>query len=316
MNRVRGHRYAGPIPGRLEERHWVAGIIALAGTLVGVGGSVGMSFLSAGMQPSGKPNAGQRKAMEEAAGRQEQAFQLQQMLQPFLLEQMGLQATYGPNGQVTSVTKRPQTEAERQRGEIETLANAKVLKGLRGELDIDPATERTLARDDRIMQEKLARTQGQSGDVSTTSQTATNLQRESDRIIREAVRRGEMTDAQAIATSEANQNFRQEQYRSGLAAGLPGAMQGLNLSGVDYAGLAARQNFLSGTLNANRYGAYGNIIGQGVPGLGNAISKFFPQRPVVPPPTMQTPGGDIIRGPYGAPEPINIGSIGSAGEGF
>jgi hypothetical protein len=44
-----------------------------------------------------------------------------------------------------------------------------VLKGLRGELDIDFVTECTLARDDRIMQEKLACTQGQSGDVSTTS---------------------------------------------------------------------------------------------------------------------------------------------------
>jgi hypothetical protein len=309
MNRVRGHRYAGPVLERAEERHWIAAIIGA----VGVAGSVGLGAYGIASQPSGRMNAGQRAFLAEQQGRQEQAFQLQQMLQPFLLDQMGLVPTYGANGQITGVTRRPPTTAEQQRTQIETLANEKVLKGLRGELDIDPATERSLARDDRLLQEKLGREQGQSGDVSTTSQTATNLQRESDRIIRDQVRRGQMTDAEAIATTAANQAFRQQQYAGGLAAGMPGAVQNLSLNAMDYPGFAARQNFLTGTLGANRYGAYGNIIGQGLQGLGSGINRAMRAPTSVPPPSYRTGGADIIRGPYGEPVPIDIGAGGASG---
>src|SRR3990167_4872188 len=169
------------------------GYISAAAAVVGIG----LQVYGMATAPSGKMTTNQKDQLRKAQERQEQQYSLQRLLQPFMLEQMGLEAEIGPGGNITNIRKKPKTASEQRKEEIQGLAEEKVLKGLRGELDIDPATERALREDAAIREEQIARTQGPSSQESTVAQTAREKGRESDRIIREQVRRGLMNDAEA-----------------------------------------------------------------------------------------------------------------------
>ena len=249
-------------------------------SIISAGAQFGLGAMGLFSQPSGKMTTAQKAFLTKQQAQQDQAYNFQQMLQPFLLDQMGLEATFGPGGAVTSIKKRALTKEEQQAKDIQGLAQEKVLKGLRGELDIDPATERNLTRQRAQTKEYVARTGGQSGDLSTAGQTAINLERESEAIIRDQVRRGQMTDAEAIASTEANRAFRETAYRGGLMAGLPGRELEMSNAAQDYPGFVGRQNYLSSLGRANRYAQLGNLIGGTAPrvirGFTNAPA---PERP-------------------------------------
>jgi len=245
---------------------WAWPLLNNEGGYVIAGAALGAVQLGFGIysmlnQPSGKMTTAQKAYLTRQQAQQEQAFNFQQLLQPLLLDQMGLEATFGPGGAVTSIKKRALTKEEQQAKDIQGLAQEKVLRGLRGELDIDPATERALARRRAQTKEYVARTGGQSGDLSTAGQTAINLERESEAIIRDQVRRGQMTDAEAIASTEASRAFRETAYRGGLMAGLPGRELEVSNAAQDYPGFIGRQNYLSSLMGANRYAQMGNLIG-------------------------------------------------------
>src|SRR3990167_2231019 len=218
-------------------------------SIISAGAQFGLGAMGLFSQPSGKMTTAQKAFLTKQQAQQDQAYNFQQMLKPFLLDQMGLEATFGPGGAVTSIKKRALTKEEQQAKDIQGLAQEKVLKGLRGELDIDPATER-------------------------------NLERESEAIIRDQVRRGQMTDAEAIASTEANRAFRETAYRGGLMAGLPGRELEMSNAAQDYPGFVGRQNYLSSLGRANRYAQLGNLIGGTAPrvirGFTNAPA---PERP-------------------------------------
>jgi len=144
-------------------------------SIISAGAQFGLGAMGLFSQPSGKMTTAQKAFLTKQQAQQDQAYNFQQMLQPFLLDQMGLEATFGPGGAVTSIKKRALTKEEQQAKDIQGLAQEKVLKGLRGELDIDPATERNLTRSRAQTKEYVARTGGQSGDLSTAGQTAINL---------------------------------------------------------------------------------------------------------------------------------------------
>ena len=263
-----------------SEGGYITAAIGIAGLAVSAGSQV-YGILSA---PSGKMSTAQKDQLRKVQERQEQQYSLQRLLQPFMLEQMGLEAELGPGGNITNIRKKPKTASEQRKEEIQGLAEEKVLKGLRGELDIDPATERALREDAAIREEQIARTQGPSSQESTVAQTAREKGRESDRIIREQVRRGLMNDAEAMARAREEQAQRQTQYRSSLMEGAPGKMAALNLNYQDFAGYENQADYLRQMIEANRYAALGNLIGTSVPrivrgftgaggGTGTAVSR-------------------------------------------
>ena len=213
MDRVRGHRIAGPGDTRDGARHYWAAAVALIG--------IGVQSYGMANQPSGKIPTSVRAEMAEQKRRQDEAYRMQLLLQPFMLEQMGLEAVLDANGNMSGIRKRPKTKTEQQDIEIKERANEKVLKGLRGELDIDPGAARALNEADAQQKEFLARTLGPDYALSTAGGTALSRQSEARNITESEIRRGEMTAAEAIAQGRIGNEVQQRRLATGLAVGIP-----------------------------------------------------------------------------------------------
>ncbi|OGS01302.1 MAG: hypothetical protein A2V88_05665 [Elusimicrobia bacterium RBG_16_66_12] len=236
MERVRGHRIAGPVGGYSGERHY--GYLAAAGMLINWGGQA----WAAAEAPSGKvpvkiraEMALQRQRQDLAFQQQYEAYQMQKLLQPYLLEQMGLEATRGANGEITGLRKRPPTRSDLQAATIKDMANEKVLKGLRGEADIDPGATRALNARAQEQKEYLARTLGPDYALSTAGGTALSREAESRIISESAIRRDEMAAAEALAQGRIANEFQKEQFQTGLAAGYPRSMSQMAMGSMDMA---------------------------------------------------------------------------------
>ena len=200
-----------------EHRGWI--IAAVAGAAV-IGGGIS----AYGASQSGKAaklTPAEKAYMAQQQRREEEAYRFNQLMTPFMLEDMGLDAEYGANGEITRLKRRADTPEEAQQKEIIDLAQKKVLKGLRGELDVDPQTERALARDMELKREQVRRAYGPGGDLGTGAQNALNLQAQSGNALRESVRRGEMSNADAMARANIAQQGQEEQWRNQVARGLP-----------------------------------------------------------------------------------------------
>jgi hypothetical protein len=120
------------------------GYFSAAVALVGIGSSV-YGMMSG---PSGKIPTAVRARMAEDQARADRAYAMAEMLLPFQLDSAGLVPVYGPNGQITGIEKKPQTKTQQAEDQIRQLADEKVLKGLKGELDIDPGATRSLNEQD------------------------------------------------------------------------------------------------------------------------------------------------------------------------
>lgn len=266
MERTRGHRIAGPLGAYEGERHyWMAAIAAIG---------IGMQGYGMATSPSGKLPTSVRAEMAEQKRRQDEAFQMQQMLQPYILDQMGLEAIIGPGGQMTGLRKRPKTKSEQQDADIKDLASQKVLKGLRGELDIDPGATRSLNEQDAAQKEYLARTLGPDYALSTAGGTALSRQSESRNITESEIRRGETSASEAIAQGRISNEMNQQRFKAGLAGGLPGQMFQMSsgmqfpdteLAAAQYrmnAGRAAGWGQMGAGLMAGAGGIFGALLGQ------------------------------------------------------
>jgi hypothetical protein len=221
MNRVRGHRIAGPVPIHVQgERHYFAAAMAV----VGIGTAV-YGYLS---QPSGKVPTAVRARMAEDRARADRAYEMAEMLLPYQLDAAGLEPVY-TNGKITGVQKKPLTTTQKREEEIRALADEKVLKGLKGELDIDPGATRSLNEQDAQRTEYLLRTQGPDYKLGTAGATQIERGQESRNIQESALRRGEMSAAEAIANA-ARQNAQFEQNSAqGLLRGVPAGLLGASL---------------------------------------------------------------------------------------
>ena len=253
-----------------EGGYWAAAV-----ALVGIGAQT-YGIMSA---PSGKIPTSVRHEMEEQKRRQDEAYRMQQMLQPYILDQMGLEAVLDRNGNMTGIRKRALTKSEQQDVEIKERANEKVLKGLRGELDIDPGAARSLNEADAQQKEFLARTLGPDYALSTAGGTALSRQSESRNIMESELRRGEMTAAEAIAQGRIGNEIQQRRLDVGLAAGIPQGM---------YAGAAAME-FPEAELASARYrtaagraAGWGQFGGGLMAGAGGLLGQYLAKQRQMP----------------------------------
>lgn len=235
MDRVRGHRIAGPIGGYEGERHYYAYV---AGAVIQMGGQI----WAAAEAPSGKVPvkiraelAQQRQRQDLAFQQQYEAYQMQKLLQPYLLEQMGLEGVYGPTGEITGIKKRPATKSDQQAAQIKDLANEKVLKGLRGEADVDPGATREFNKQEAGLREGLSRALGPDYALSTPGSTALNRMAETRNIAESQIRRDEMTTAEAMAQGRIGNEFRTREWQAGLEAGYPRSMSQMASTSFDMA---------------------------------------------------------------------------------
>jgi len=159
-----------------------------------------------------KPTAAEealRVAQKENIDLQNQIIRQQQqqnkILLPFLAEQEGFDITQDEFGNIASIAKRADPDAELQK-QIQRELNQRSLKALRGELPVDPGLERDLASQRQQLENKLA---GQFGPgYSTSSPAIEALQRydESANILREGARTGQLTLAEQLGMAREQQN--------------------------------------------------------------------------------------------------------------
>jgi len=155
-----------------------------------------------------------RVAQKESIDLQNQIIKQQQqqnkILLPFLAEQEGFDITQDAEGNISSISKRNDPDAELQK-QIQRELNERSLKALRGELPVDPGLERDITSQREQLTNKLASQYG-SG-FSTASPAIEALQRfdESANILREGARTGQLTLAEQLGITREQQNaFKQQ----------------------------------------------------------------------------------------------------------
>jgi hypothetical protein len=241
---------------------------------------IGMSAYGMANAPSGKIPTAVRARMAEEQARADRSYAMAEMLLPYQLDAAGLEPIY-TNGKITGVQKKPPTKNQEREQEIRQLADEKVLKGLKGELDIDPGATRSLNEQDAQRTEYLLRTQGPDYKTSTAGSTQIQKGQESRNIQESALRRGEMTAAEQIAESvRAQQNF-EEQMALGIMRGAPAGLAAAAEGARDpYAiGLMDRQYGI-GMGKSSGYADIGSGLMRGAGGLYGAFRG------------MRRPGGD------------------------
>lgn len=183
----------------------------------------------------------QQKLLEQQAKQQE-------ILLPFLMEQEGFDVEM-EGGMIKSIKKRADPD-EAKRKELEQMYLDRSISAMKGELPVDPALERSLEDQERMLREKL---QGQFGEGYETASPAIETLGEffrSSEQLREGARTGQLTLSEQLGITR-------EQQR-----------------------LYARQ---SGT-DAIRTGAIGDPLtiagafGQSAQGFGAAIMPYMQQR--------------------------------------
>lgn len=260
-------RYGSP----QSSREWI--IAAVAG--VAIAGAAVSAYGASSGRGAARLTPGEKHYMTQQQQREEEAYRFNQLMTPFMLEDMGLEADFGADGQITAIRRRAKTAKELQQDEIIDLAQKKTIKGLKGELDVDPQTELAVKRNLDLKREQVRRTYGPGGDVGTGGQNVMNLAQTSGDALREAVRRGEMSNAEAISRMNIAQQEAQDRWQSDQARGLPFDMMRLGQMETPWDSYRGGAKRAAAAADAAFYSQLGGIIGStgtsilgGVGGMG------------------------------------------------
>jgi hypothetical protein len=237
-------------------------------------------------QPSAQELALQQEQvnlLRDQRAQTQQMAQQQQLLAPYLYQQMGLNPTMGPDGQITGFQKLPedpqqaafkelQTQTlqaalaeanDPQNKEINTLLKSKTLAALKGDLPVDPALERNLS-EGRATLEGSLRNQIGSGYATSTPgiQALAEFDKRAEEL-RYGARTGQLTLAEQLNNARANTASMTAQ------SPLPGIQLGDQL----------RQSRLASTLGISSLpGQAAAGFGGGAQGVGNALGWYSNQR--------------------------------------
>lgn len=198
---------------------------------------------------------------------------LQNLLLPYQLKQMGLTGTFGADGALTGVTEGPQTEEQQktsmlnksfldlalsqvqsqaanlpQTQEIQKQLQDRELAALKGELPVDPALTRELGEQGTDLNERLRKQLGTGYETSDPGirALATFNQRKSETL--DHARRGDIGMADQLSQARSASNF------SGVNGGLTSANLAEQLRGTKLSELAGISGaFSSGINNLNPF---------------------------------------------------------------
>jgi hypothetical protein len=141
----------------------------------------------------------------------EQQRMQSKVLIPFLAEQEGFDVTTDEFGNITAIGKKPKTELDLMKDEIEKAFTERSLKALKGELPVDPALEETLKVQEQELRNKLSTQLGPGYETSTPGiETLGNFFRSAE-ILREGARTNQLTLAEQLGiTREQQRQFREQ----------------------------------------------------------------------------------------------------------
>lgn len=151
----------------------------------------------------------------------ERMLQLQNLMEPYILRQMGFRPTY-QDGRITAVEEIPREEIDPlypQRQEAERLLLERSLAGLRGELPVSPGLLTDLARQEETLRETLRRGLGEGYELSTPgARRLEEFQLRRNQLLEEA-RRGDITlgEQLQLARSLGNMQFQSARFANVVA---------------------------------------------------------------------------------------------------
>lgn len=197
---------------------------------------------------------------------------MQELLQPLLLEEVGLSADRDADGNITGF-RRAERPEDALRREIEVKALERTKAALAGELPVDPALMKDLAERERTLEDELIKDFG-SVSAARTSTPGQQRMREFD-IYKEnvlgAARRGDMTLAQQLAQGQGADNMNRFINAPSSVVSTPFNTQGFNslnqtlnqtLSGMRGERLAIGQ--MNAEEVASRNQTWGTVAGAGM----------------------------------------------------
>lgn len=208
--------------------------------------------------------------------------QQQKVLLPFLAEQEGFDVELDENGNIKSISKRPD-EIDDMRKSLEKQYLEREQAALRGELPVSPGLERELASQEQTLRDKLRAQLGTGYETSSAGIEALQKQNESAEVLREGARTGQLTLAQQLGLAQSGQTDytrrSAQDYLSQISQGIPmsfaGAAgqvaQGYQSAQAPYFAQRQLQYQASAANSASQWGFAGAVVGA----AGKAAAAYF-----------------------------------------
>lgn len=183
-------------------------------------GDVVVPMLAGGKGDIPEPSAEERQLTATNNKLAQQQYDLtveqkkeQDAFAPILMKEYGLIRNVDPTTGAVSYTEDPNDTLRAQGKEIQTLANERSLKALKGELPVSPTLDNELNVGEAQLKERLSRQLGPGYETSTPGIQAMSEYKRMSTALREAERRDQLTTAEALSLNRQNGRL---QYNSGV----------------------------------------------------------------------------------------------------
>jgi hypothetical protein len=157
---------------------------------------------------------------EQAKSAQEQN-RIQQLLNPFTYEAMGITPKYDETGKIIGFEKQADTPEELQAKEIQRLMGERSLAALKGELPIDPTTTRELGQQEQTLRATMEKQLGPGWETSTAGREALERFGQTKAGILASAQRGELTLAEQLGAGRESTRFAEQAWQQGQLRGNP-----------------------------------------------------------------------------------------------
>lgn len=118
------------------------------------------------------------------------------------------------------------TDDEKMQSQVTKLANERLLKAYKGEVELSPALESELGSQEKNLRESLSRKLGSGWELSTPGQNALAKFQQSANMIREEARQGIISSSEGISAARENAQGSNMDQNSSVAAMLKAMRQG------------------------------------------------------------------------------------------
>lgn len=208
------------------------------------------------------------------------------LMQPWILSSMGLTVDEDGNYRKMTETELQENMSEMERGQYDLAMSAqdRLAKAYAGELDVSPALEQSLSKQESQLEEALSQRLGSDWAATTAGQQAMAGLKESHELVREETRRGEITGGTGITIAQSAQTANLAGAQGAAYTGFPGRTGGL--FGATGQAMQPYQQQRMGQYNADMQTAMmasqqqaglmsglGSLIGSGMIGAGMYFSS-------------------------------------------
>lgn len=146
---------------------------------------------------------------------------IQELLNPFTYEAMGVTPKYDEAGKIIGFDKAPITPEQERAKQLTQLEQERAIAALKGELPIDPTTTRELGQQEQTLRATLAKQLGPGWETSTSGREAMERFGQTKAGVLAGAQRGELTLAEQLGSAREASGFARDAYRQALLRGNP-----------------------------------------------------------------------------------------------